>query len=52
MQGMSPSQRRLQSVCAVWQRVLHDWTLAPALAEAPSNTKKAASTNRSDERTP
>lgn len=32
MHGMWPSQRKLQSVCAVWHRVLHDWTLALALA--------------------
>ena len=38
MQGMLPSQRRLQSVCAVWQRVLQDCTLAFAVAHMNTNT--------------
>ena len=37
MHGMLPSQRRLQSVCAVWQRVLQDCTLAFALAHKVTN---------------
>lgn len=37
MHGMLPSQRRLQSVCAVWQRVLQDCTLA--FADAHKVTK-------------
>lgn len=44
MHGMLPSQRKLQSVCTVWQRVLHDCTLA--LAVAPSDTNTATTKNR------
>ena len=42
MHGMLPSQRRLQSVCAVWQRVLQVCTLALAVAHKSTN---AAPTN-------
>jgi hypothetical protein len=47
---MLPSQRRLQSVCAVWQRVLQDCTLALALAQM--KTKHAITKNRIELLTP
>ena len=46
MHGILPSQRRSQSVCAVWQRVLQDWTLAFAVAQ--SAIKADASSRRNE----
>jgi len=49
MHGMLPSQRRLQSVWAVWQRVLQDCTLA--FADAPNEIRKLMTNSRSERRT-
>jgi len=49
MHGMLPSQRKLQSVWAVWQRVLQDCTLA--FADAPNEIRKLMTNSRSERRT-